>query len=773
VNPVSDLTKGRLVAFFVLLAILCGLSLVAVSGVRVVTDMSFFLPAERTAHTQVLTVGMQRPGSFIMIRVTGSDPKDLVRASDHITKTLRDNPAFVQVQNGRPFLSPDIQAFLLEHRYLLGPDISPSAFSTRGLQDSITDSISRLSTVTGWAFRDIFPRDPTGRLRQVVSGLQWQEGPDRVAGIWQDAQGRALILARLQASAGDLSAQSVALDAIGQAVEQAGLTWEASGPGLFGLRASQRIQGDMTVLTSLAGGAVAFILFVAFRSIGPVLLAGLPVCLGILVGALVTQALFGSVHGVALTFGAVLSGVAVDYPIHLIGLRQPGDTARTVARRISRPMIIGAGTTAVGLLALTQSSFPGLAQIGTLAAVGVVTALLCTLVFLPYLVGNRSCSPNPGYMQVIWRWLCLRPNLRGRVRIVIGIVFLIAFGFALKSTTPIWETDLSRLNVAQEEERSLDAALRLSFKLPDVRQMLLIEGPDAQSVMDQQATLLPLLDKAVADGQLGRYFAAATILPTQAAQRARQVILPGRGDLNVRLEAATQSLPVSAATFAPFINDVFNQKSMQTLDPDALLNSPLGPYFLAPWPVSGGYAGIIALSPPIQLQDPRLTEVLVDLVQVAGQIIADYRDQAVTLLLIGLGIGMVMLVFGLRHDARRVIRVALPPVGAVVLTATLLLAFNVPLNLFHVLAFLLIASVGVDYSLFFPAFSNRDPLHAPTTITQATAAFGFRSVTVCCITTVTVFGILSISSIPVLSAIGMTVALGAGLSYLLTVFCAE
>ena len=94
-NPISDLTKGRLVAFVVLLAVMGGLSLLAISWVRVVTDMSFFLPAERTAQTQALTVGMQRPGSFIMIRVTGSNPKDLVQASDQITKALRENSAFV------------------------------------------------------------------------------------------------------------------------------------------------------------------------------------------------------------------------------------------------------------------------------------------------------------------------------------------------------------------------------------------------------------------------------------------------------------------------------------------------------------------------------------------------------------------------------------------------------------------------------------------------------------------------------------------------------
>ncbi|MDF1749512.1 MAG: MMPL family transporter [Alphaproteobacteria bacterium] len=677
---------------------------------------------------------------------------------------MRGNPAFVLVQNGRPYIPPDVQAYLLEHRYLLGSDLSPTAFSPVSLKQSLEQSIQRLATVTGWAFRDLFPRDPTGRMRDVVAGLQWQDGPERIAGIWQDTSGRALILARLHAAAGDLAAQAAAVEAVGLAVTQANssLVWEASGPGLFGLHASDRIRGDMTWLSALAGGAVALVLLLAFRRIGPVVLAGVPVCLGILVGILVTQVIFGSVHGVAITFGAVLSGVAVDYPIHLIGLRQHGDTAWAVARRISRPMIIGAATTSVGLLALTQSSFPGLAQIGTLASVGVITALLCSLIFLPFLVGCGTVSPNPLWTQAIWGYLRQRPGLRRGGRVAFLGIFLGAVVFAILSPAPVWERDLSRLSVAQGKERRLDAELRHSFKLPDARQLLLIEGPDAQSVLQRQAALLPLLDKAMAEGRLGRYFAAATILPTLAVQHERQNMMPDREGLVSSLTAATEGLPVSTSTFRPFIEDVADQKHKAALDVTALRNSPLGPFFLAPWPVLNGYAGIIALSAPIQLQDEQLADTLVDLVQVAGEIITDYRNEAMTLLLIGLGVGMILLVVGLRNG-HRIFLVALPPLAAVMLTAALLLAFGIELNLFHVLAFLLIASVGVDYSLFYPGYGEHEEM----------PAHGIRSVTLCCVTTVTVFGILSTSSIPVLSAIGMTVAIGAGVSYLLTVFCAE
>jgi predicted exporter len=88
----------------------------------------------------------------------------------------------------------------------------------------------------------------------------------------------------------------------------------------------------------------------------------------------------------------------------------------------------------------------------------------------------------------------------------------------------------------------------------------------------------------------------------------------------------------------------------------------------------------------------------------------------------------------------------------------LLLALGVPLTLFHILALLLVASLGVDYSLFFTGYSRLDD----------GVVSEFRSVGVCCATSAIVFATLAFSSIPVLSAIGATVATGAVLSFLLT-----
>jgi predicted exporter len=73
------------------------------------------------------------------------------------------------------------------------------------------------------------------------------------------------------------------------------------------------------------------------------------------------------------------------------------------------------------------------------------------------------------------------------------------------------------------------------------------------------------------------------------------------------------------------------------------------------------------------------------------------------------------------------------------------------LSIFHLVGLLLVAAIGSNYSLFFDRLATRDSGDARRTLASLALAN---------LTTVTGFGILAISSIPVLHAIGSTVALG-------------
>jgi predicted exporter len=88
-------------------------------------------------------------------------------------------------------------------------------------------------------------------------------------------------------------------------------------------------------------------------------------------------------------------------------------------------------------------------------------------------------------------------------------------------------------------------------------------------------------------------------------------------------------------------------------------------------------------------------------------------------------------------------------------TLALLSLFGVQPNLLHVVSLLLVLSMGEDYAIFLVA-SKGDELRASCI-----------SVVLCCLATALGFGLLGLSNIPALQAIGLTTGIGVFVSFLL------
>jgi predicted exporter len=121
--------------------------------------------------------------------------------------------------------------------------------------------------------------------------------------------------------------------------------------------------------------------------------------------------------------------------------------------------------------------------------------------------------------------------------------------------------------------------------------------------------------------------------------------------------------------------------------------------------------------------------------------------------LAGLAAIVVLLGVALRSPAR-VLRVLLPLVIAVLCAAAFVAARGIQLSLLHLVGMLLVVAVGSNYALFFDHGAGVMP---PPPIAPVTIA----ALVIANLATVIGFGLLSFSGVPVLEALGMTVAPGA------------
>jgi predicted exporter len=110
------------------------------------------------------------------------------------------------------------------------------------------------------------------------------------------------------------------------------------------------------------------------------------------------------------------------------------------------------------------------------------------------------------------------------------------------------------------------------------------------------------------------------------------------------------------------------------------------------------------------------------------------------------------------RSPRRVFRVVAPLAAAVILTTAVLTVGGQKLSIFNLLGLLLTVAVGSNYCIFLERQDWADP-NCERTVASLILA------NIC---TVIGFGILAFARLPVLHGIGMTVAIGAFLSLVLS-----
>lgn len=749
----------RLGCLFALLLVCSGL-LVAFAQLR--NDLSFVVPRNPTPDVALLAERLQRgPGAgLVLVALGGAGREELVRASHDLAAALRRGDDFHLVANGQLESHRKELAWLFEQRYLLNPPIEGRDFSVEALRAGLEQSLAALTTAYGSLTKQYLPADPTGRLLAVIKywagGSRQQQG----AGVWLSAdEGKAFLLLWAKGEGFDLDRQEALLARVRAsfaAVKGDGaVTMTLSGPSVFASAAKQTIHDDVQKLTIASVVLVITLLLLAFRSFSIVSVHLVPLGFGVCAGAFAVQLAFGEIHGITLAFGATLIGVAVDYPVHVVSHGAGGPATESALPSVWRTLRLGVLTTVSAFLPFVLSSFPGLGQLGLFAVVGLLVAALVTRFLLPGVLPPKPMAP-PG---PAWQALQKGFSRLRLLRLPLVLLALLGLAFLIMRQQGLWETDLRNLSPTPAALRDLDRELRNEMGAADVRFLLVLRGETPEAVLQRSEAVMPALEALRATGAVTGYDLAARYLPSASRQGERREALPKRLALHAALEEAVEGLPFREGLFQPFEDDVARLARQPALALEDFRQAGLG-WRVDPllFPQGEGWAGLIV---PRGVRDPKeLADFvrsqeegdlsLLDLKTGSEDLVAAYRDEALTWLALGAFVALLVLILGQR-SVRRVSRVLLPVVLAVILTASALALAGTAFSLFHLLSLLLVVGVGLDYALFF------DRNAADIEACQRT----LRANVLCSATSVTVFAVLALSDVPVLHGIGATVAVGA------------
>lgn len=775
--------RGR-VAVAVWLAFV-GVCIVLVGRASFSSDLSAFLPRAPTAEQQLLVDQLKSGiGSrLILIGIEGGSAAQRALASQALGARLRADPQFLHTANGETVGLERDRQLLFDNRYLLSAAVSPERFSVEGLELAVADSIDLLASTTGLLGKALLPRDPTGEFMHILDAIGGASRPNLVDGAWASRDGaRALLLARTRAEGADTDGQARAVQAIRaafQASAPAGLRLVLTGPGPFSVEARATIKDEVATLSGLGTLIIVCLLLVAYRSPTALLLSLLPVFTGALTGAAAVSLGFGTIHGATLGFGIALMGEAVDYAIYLLMLSERAGAASGVAApdwgRAFWPTIrLGVLTSVFGFASLLFSGFPGLAQLGLFAIAGLATAAVVTRFVLPHLLPATLRIRDVSALGTRLRgWL---PAL-SRLRWPLFGLFLVAVVVLATQREGVWNRELAALSPVPAADQAVDMAMRADLGAPDVGYMVVVSAAGAQAALAASEQVGQQLQGLVEAGVIAGFESPATYLPSITAQQQRLASLPEAVELRRRFQAALAELPVRAERFEPFFADVAAARQRAPLTRADIEGSSLAQGVDALLSEADGHWTALLPLRALPDADQRIDAdkvraalaatglggvYFIDIKRESDRLYADYLQEALLLSLTGLVAIVGLLLFVTRSPAR-VLRISLPLVMAVAVVIAGLVLAGQPLIILHLVGMLLIVAVGSNYALFF------DRAAAEGSIAPRTLASMLLAVT----TTVAGFGLLGLSSVPVLNAIGMTVGPGALLALLFSTILAR
>jgi predicted exporter len=526
-------------------------------------------------------------------------------------------------------------------------------------------------------------------------------------------------------------------------------------------------QASREVSTIGIGSLVGIVLltWLAFHSVRPILMVLLIIGIGCLGAWSVCWLLFDRVHLLTLVFGASLIGVAQDYGIYFLCNRLGADPtmdSSQLLRRLMPGLALTLLAALIGYTGLALTPFPGLQQMALFSTLGLIFAWLTVIFWFPMLIGPhtlKSTRLGQWYSSSLVRWPLLRLN---RTTLVAAALFLGIVAFGLMR---LGANDDIRL-LQNPPKNLLNEQMKLG-KLPDAPtpvQFYLVRGATSEVLLQREETLKHRLDSLIASRVIGGYQAISNWVPSLKTQAARQELIKEKllndgAALTVLAGKVGEGADWAVATRKRAL------ASTSLFTPDDFLAAPASEPWRHLWigKTNDGYASIVALRGISSAAISDLQQVAVgldgvqwvDKVAEISSVLGRYRHYMGWVVLLSYITVYGLLYLRYRSSAWRVLLpVALASVGTLALFGIM----GQHLQLFHVLALMLLLGIGVDYGIFLQEQRAR------------TDQSSWLAVGLSAISTLLSFGLLGLSRTPALQAFGLTMLMGVCLVWLFVPF---
>ena len=413
----------------------------------------------------------------------------------------------------------------------------------------------RLSTPQAVALRELLVLDPLS-LSDVFLGQldrgRGSLGVDWTTGYYLSKDRRLfLMLAKPDGAAQDLEYTRKLVRTLEGLIAEQTASWQernaeaiaagelpdapdvAMGGGyLTALDDAELIRRDVLVNAFSSMGVVLLLFYFAFRRLGLLIYAFLPLSSGLLITFALAGTAWDKLSSATSACAALLVGLGIDFVIVSYGRyveerkngADPTEALYQMTGSCGRAVVVGGITSAATFYAFTVTEFTGLHQMGLLTATGILLCMVAVLVLLPALLAwsearhaKRSSAPTL-YVHGFGAGFLVR-NAMEKPKLVLGLGLLVTLLTA--SQLPRLEFESAIQNLRPEGNRGIQIQQEVSERFGSnfKYMMLVLSDPDLDTVLDLATQAAEGARPMVDSGDLYRVDSISTLIPSPSRQQ--------------------------------------------------------------------------------------------------------------------------------------------------------------------------------------------------------------------------------------------------------------
>lgn len=506
---------------------------------------------------------------------------------------------------------------------------------------------------------------------------------------------------------------------------------------------AQQAEFEMTVFGGISMTLLSLMVLLVFRSLKPLLLALATVTNALLFGFGAVFSLFDSIHLLSLVFAVTLIGIAIDYCFHMLSDSLLSENVQPkVSDSVITALCVGCITTVAGYALLLGSPLTMLSQVAVFVMFGLFGALVFVVLIAPLVLKERKVMPSQAswaFVDGVQRKLAW---LNSHRKNVVSIVF-VAIACTVWFKPLSFDDDVRLLNASSDtliknERINLQrlgkfAQTRLYITANNFEQLLVRE----ERVIAQIREFKPQL----------QVDALSNWVPSQTAQQRN--LLQVKRAINDNVFASISNVLGVEVTITPAAGFLTEQVAF---------SSPLKAVFDSKAVrLEQGYVSWLSLeSLPKEALESLLLQhqkylFVFDKASDISNSLRTYRSEIIWLQ--SLALALVLAVFSLKFGVKIAIK-QVTILGLSIALALISVAIvQGSLNIFNMLALLLVIALGIDYLVFYQS--------------QGLSRNNVLAILLSACSSILVFGMLAMSKTPAVFSFGITVMCGIIAVYLL------